>query len=134
MHGRRRRSICRRPSLLAGDFNVAPDDRDVHDPEAWRGKNLASEPERERIRALEGAGLTDLGRAAAGDVTGPFTWWDYRMGAFHRGWGLRIDLMLGSGPLADRLVTVEVDREERKPSTGEGKPSDHAPVILTTSD
>ena len=56
------------------------------------------------------------------------------MGAFHRGWGLRIDLMLGSGPLADRLVTVEVDREERKPSTGEGKPSDHAPVILTTSD
>ena len=122
------------PVLLTGDFNVAPSDRDVHDPEIWRGKNLASEPERERIRALEGVGLTDLGRAAAGDVTGPFTWWDYRMGAFHRGWGLRIDLMLGSGLLADRLGTVEVDREERKPSTGEGKPSDHAPVILTTSD
>ena len=116
--------------LLAGDFNVAPDDRDVHDPERWRGKNLASEPERDRIRALEALGLIDLGREAAGDTTGPFTFWDYRAGAFHRGWGLRIDLVLGSAPLASRLGSVEVDREERKPTAGEGKPSDHAPVIL----
>jgi exodeoxyribonuclease-3 len=122
------------PVLLAGDFNVAPEDRDVHDPDLWRGKNLASEPERERISALESNGLVDLGRRAAGDTVGPFTWWDYRMGAFHRGWGLRIDLMLGSAPIAERLGTVAIDREERKPSTGEGKPSDHAPVVLATSD
>jgi exodeoxyribonuclease-3 len=64
-------------------------------------------------------------------VAGPFTWWDYRAGAFHRGWGLRLDLMLGSPAVADALVSVEVDREERKPTAGEGKPSDHAPVILT---
>jgi exodeoxyribonuclease-3 len=119
------------PLLVAGDFNVAPDDRDVHDPDRWRGKNLASEPERERIRAFEALGLVDLGRRAAGDVSGPFTFWDYRAGAFHRGWGLRIDLMLGTDPLVSRLVTVEVDRIERKPTAGEGKPSDHAPVILT---
>jgi exodeoxyribonuclease-3 len=122
------------PLLLAGDFNVAPDDRDVHDPALWRGKNLASDPERARIAALEALGLTDLGRAAAGDVEGPFTWWDYRMGAFHRGWGLRIDLLLGSAPVAERLLSVSVDREERKPTSGEGKPSDHAPVVLTLSD
>ena len=75
------------PALLAGDFNVTPDDRDVHDPELWRGRNLASEPERERLRAVMGSGLVDLGRHAAGDIEGPFTFWDYRMGAFHRGWG-----------------------------------------------
>jgi len=122
------------PLVLAGDFNVAPDDRDMHDPELWRGKNLASDPERARIAALEALGLTDLGREAAGDVTGPFSWWDYRMGAFHRGWGLRIDLLLGSAPVAERLISVEVDREERKPTSGEGKPSDHAPVVLTLAD
>jgi exodeoxyribonuclease-3 len=122
------------PLVLAGDFNVAPDDRDVHDPELWHGKNLASEPERARIAGFEELGLADLGRAAAGDVTGPFTWWDYRMGAFHRGWGLRIDLLLGSASISERLVSVEVDREERKPTAGEGKPSDHAPVVLTLSD
>jgi exodeoxyribonuclease III len=120
-----------KPVLLAGDFNVAPDDRDVHDPELWRGKNLASQPERDRVAALKEVGFVDLGREAAGDITGPFTFWDYRMGAFHRGWGLRIDLFLGSAMLHERLVTVEVDREERKPSSGEGKPSDHAPVIGT---
>jgi exodeoxyribonuclease-3 len=122
------------PVILAGDMNVAPDDRDVHDPDLWRDQNLASEPERERVRALEALGLIDLGRAAAGDVAGPFTWWDYRAGAFHRGWGLRIDLMLGSRALLDRIIGVEVDRDERKPTAGEGKPSDHAPVILSLRD
>ena len=122
------------PIVLAGDFNVAPDHRDVHDPELWRGKNLASEPERARIAALEGLGLTDLGRAAAGDVEGPFTWWDYRMGAFHRGWGLRIDLLLDRRRWPSASCSVMVDREERKPTSGEGKPSDHAPVVLTLSD
>ena len=120
------------PVLVGGDFNVAPDDRDVHDPALWQGKNLASGPERERIRAIEELGFTDLGRASAPDeAQGPFTWWDYRMGAFHRGWGLRIDLLLGSTEVTGRLEGVEVDREERKPTSGEGKPSDHAPVIVT---
>jgi exodeoxyribonuclease-3 len=119
------------PLVVTGDFNIAPDDRDVWDAELWRGKNLASDPERERIQDLLAWGLTDLGRAAAGDVTGPFAYWDYTAGAFHKGWGLRIDLVLGSASVASRLDTVVVDREERKPSTGEGKPSDHAPVIVT---
>jgi exodeoxyribonuclease-3 len=122
------------PALLAGDFNVTPDDRDVHDPERWRGRNLASQPERDRLATLMKVGFSDLGREAAGDVTGPFTFWDYRMGAFHRGWGLRIDLLLGSEPLRARLLEVEVDREERKPTAGEGKPSDHAPVVVTFRD
>jgi exodeoxyribonuclease-3 len=117
--------------VVTGDFNIAPDDRDVWDVELWRGKNLASDPERERIQDLLTWGLTDLGRTAAGDVTGPFAYWDYTAGAFHKGWGLRIDLVLGTASVASRLDTVVVDREERKPSTGEGKPSDHAPVIVT---
>ncbi len=126
-------SFERGPSLVvAGDFNVAPDDRDVWDAELWRGKNLASEPERERLRAImDDVGLVDLGRRAAGDVAGPFTFWDYTAGAFHRGWGLRIDLALGSASVAERLQTVEVDRNERKPTAGEGKPSDHSPVVVT---
>jgi exodeoxyribonuclease III len=119
------------PLLVVGDFNVAPDDRDVWDPDVWRGKILASEPERERIRRLAAWGLTDLGRAAAGDVQGPFTYWDYTAGAFHRGWGLRIDLALATAPVAQELEVVSVDRDERKPTFGEGKPSDHAPLVVT---
>jgi exodeoxyribonuclease-3 len=118
------------PLIVTGDFNVAPGDEDVHDPERWRGKNLASEPERAKIAALLDWGLVDLQRMHA-DGPGPFTWWDYRLGAFHRGWGLRLDLVLATRSVADRCVAVEVDREERKPSSGEGKPSDHAPVIVT---
>ena len=121
-------------TLLAGDFNVTPDDRDVHDPELWRGRNLASEPERDRLGALFAVGLADLGRRAAGDMRGPFTFWDYRMGAFHRGWGLRLDLVLGTDAVAERSVSVEVDRDERKPTSGEGKPSDHAPVVVDLRD
>ena len=117
--------------VIAGDFNIAPDDRDVWDPDGWRGKNLASEPEREALAAIREWGLTDLGRRAAGDVQGPFSYWDYTAGAFHKGWGLRIDLALGTAPVAERLGSVVVDRDERKPTYGEGKPSDHAPVIVT---
>jgi exodeoxyribonuclease III len=117
------------PLLLVGDLNVAPDDRDVHDPGLWRGKNLASEPERDRIRRILQWGMVDLLRSLE-DGPGPFTWWDYRAGSFHRGWGLRIDLALGTRPVAERCTAVTIDREERKPSTGEGKPSDHAPVIV----
>jgi exodeoxyribonuclease III len=117
--------------IITGDFNIAPDDRDVWDPDLWRGKILASDPERERLRQLMDWGLTDLGRLAAGDVQGPFAYWDYTAGAFHKGWGLRIDLVLATASVTSRLETVEVDRNERKPTAGEGKPSDHAPVILT---
>jgi exodeoxyribonuclease-3 len=115
--------------LVLGDFNVAPEDRDAHDPELWRGQNLASEPERERVRDLLRWGLVDLLRHQ-GDGPGPFTWWDYRAGAFHRGWGLRLDLALATKPVAERCTSVRIDRDERKPSTGEGKPSDHAPLIV----
>jgi exodeoxyribonuclease-3 len=117
--------------VVAGDFNVTPDDRDVWDADLWRGKNLASEPERAALAALRAWGLTDLARAAAGDVPGPFTYWDYTAGAFHKGWGLRIDLALGTAPVAERLESVVVERDERKPTFGEGKPSDHAPLIVT---
>ncbi|HET6203990.1 MAG TPA: exodeoxyribonuclease III [Planctomycetota bacterium] len=116
------------PLLVCGDFNVAPEDRDVHDPERWRGQVLFHPEEQKRLRALCAWGLVDLLRLRHPEP-GIFTWWDYRMGAFHRGWGLRIDLLLGTRPLAERLLDLVVDREERKESSGEGKPSDHAPVV-----
>ncbi|HRC84325.1 MAG TPA: exodeoxyribonuclease III [Thermoanaerobaculia bacterium] len=117
------------PLLLVGDFNIAPDDRDVHDPRLWQGKVLCSEPERERLGRLLGWGTRDLLRCRT-EEGGLFTWWDYRMGAFHRGWGLRIDLALGTAVVAERLREVTIDRDERKPTGGESKPSDHAPVIV----
>ena len=116
--------------LIVGDFNVAPEDRDVHDPELWRGSNLCSEAERERVGNLLGWGLVDLLRVHQAGP-GPFTWWDYRAGAFHRGWGLRIDLALGTSAVAERCTEVLVDRDERKPTFGEGKPSDHAPLVVS---
>jgi exodeoxyribonuclease III len=119
----------REPVLVMGDFNVAPEDRDVHDPERWLGQNLCSDLERERLRGLLDWGLIDLLRLHEAGP-GPFTWWDYREGAFHRGWGLRLDLALGTRPVADRCTEVGVDRDERKPTFGEGKPSDHAPLSV----
>jgi exodeoxyribonuclease III len=118
------------PLMVLGDFNIAPDDRDVYDPAAWRGRNLCSQPERRRIRILLDWGLTDLGRAG-NPGPGPYTFWDYRQGAFHRGWGLRIDLALATAPVAARCTAVTVDRDERKPTAGVGKPSDHAPLLIT---
>jgi exodeoxyribonuclease III len=117
------------PMMLVGDLNVAPSDADVHDPDAWRGRNLASEPERERIRELVDWGLVDVLRRRH-EGPGPFTWWDYRAGSFHRGWGLRLDLALATTSVAARCADVRVDRDERKPTAGEGKPSDHAPVVV----
>jgi exodeoxyribonuclease-3 len=114
--------------LLCGDFNVAPEDRDVWDPEQWRGQILCSEPERNAFRELLSWGFTDTLRMLRSE-SGIYTWWDYRGGAFHRGWGLRIDHVLMSSPLAGRCASVEVDRDERK---GE-KPSDHAPVVAVLS-
>jgi exodeoxyribonuclease-3 len=113
------------PVLVCGDFNVAPEERDVHDPQAWDGRILFHPDERRALRELLAWGLTDAFRLHE-SAGGHYTWWDYRAGAFHRGWGLRIDLALVTPPLAARCRSVAIDREARK---GE-KPSDHAPVVL----
>jgi len=112
------------PLLVCGDFNVAPEDRDVYDPDAWRGRLLFHPDERAALRELMAWGLVDAFREHE-SAGGHYTWWDYRAGAFHRGWGLRIDLMLMTAPLAARCRAVTIDRDARK---GE-KPSDHAPVV-----
>lgn len=114
------------PVLLCGDFNVAPDDRDVWDPEQWRDRILFSEPEKAAFHQLLDWGLEDAFRRLEVEG-GHYTWWDYRGGAFRRGWGLRIDHILVSRPLAERCLAVDIHRDLRK---GE-KPSDHAPVMAT---
>jgi exodeoxyribonuclease-3 len=111
--------------VVLGDFNIAPDDRDVHDPEAWRGQILCSEPERAALRGILELGFADSFRAFVEDA-GHFSWWDYRQAAFRRNLGLRIDLVLASDALRDRLASASIDRT---PRTWE-RPSDHTPVIL----
>jgi len=118
------------PLILAGDFNIAPSDRDVYDPTVWKGKLLCSEPERKWLCGLQQWGLADLLRVNEADKQ-VFSWWDYRYGAFARNLGLRIDLILATQPVASRCTSVVVDRDERKAKSGPGKPSDHAPVIAT---
>ncbi|ROR34370.1 exodeoxyribonuclease III [Inmirania thermothiophila] len=120
-----RAELARHPLLVVlGDFNVAPEDRDVHDPELWRERVLASTPEREAFRALLEAGLCDVLRRITGEA-GIHTWWDYRMNAYRRGMGLRIDHVLASPALCGRVRACRVDRAPRE---GE-RPSDHAPVV-----
>lgn len=117
------------PLAVCGDFNVAPTDRDVWDPAAVHGATHVSEPERERVARLMEWGLTDvLGQFHP--EPGYFTWWDYRAGNFHKNFGMRIDHVLASAPLAARAVAAERDRDARKPSAYPGIPSDHAPVIV----
>jgi exodeoxyribonuclease III len=112
--------------LVAGDFNIAPEPRDVHDPEAWAGQVLFSEPERAAFRALLNLGLKDSFRLF--DQPGRmFTWWDYRNLAFRRKQGLRIDHILMSAELASACTACEIDVELRRRQ----QPSDHAPVIAT---
>ena len=109
--------------VVCGDFNVAPDDRDVWDPAMANGGTHVSAPEREALAELCDWGLTDVFRTRY-DSDRLFTWWDYRAGAFHKHLGMRIDLVLASASLADRLDWILIDRNARK-----GKaPSDHAPV------
>ncbi len=111
------------PMALCGDWNVAPEPIDVYDPEAWEGHTLLTLRERAALRTLCEFGLTDSFRAAHPGVQ-KFSWWDYRMLAFPKNKGVRIDHILVTKPLAKKLTSVDVDREERK-----GKqPSDHAPV------
>ena len=110
--------------VVLGDFNIAPDDIDVHDPEAWRERILCSTPEREALQRLLDLGLVDTFRLFDQE-DGSFSWWDYRQAAFRRNRGLRIDLILASKPLADICTSSVIDREPRQLE----RPSDHAPVI-----
>jgi len=112
-----------RSALLCGDFNVAPAPLDVHDPIAWKDHVLFSGPERAALARIVDVGLVDLIRTM--HPTEPmFSWWDYRMLAFPKNRGLRIDHILASAPLADTCTAAGVDREARKGT----QPSDHAPV------
>jgi exodeoxyribonuclease-3 len=113
---------------ILGDYNIAPDDRDVHDPEAWAGQIHCSEPERDALRALFGLGLTDAFRLFE-QPEKQYSWWDYRQMAFRRNRGLRIDHILLSQSLAQRCTACTIDREPRKWE----QPSDHTPVIATIS-
>jgi len=115
---------------IGGDFNVAPEDRDVWDIGAFAGLTHVTEPERAALREVMGFGLTDVVRLLHPAEAGPFSWWDYRGGAFHKGEGMRIDLVLASAPLAARVEAAFVDREARKGQGTERQPSDHAPVVV----
>ena len=118
--------IARHPALaVAGDFNIAPEDRDVHDPDLWRGQVLCSEAERAVFRDWLGLGLKDSFRLFD-QPEKTFSWWDYRQLAFPKNRGLRIDHILVSPALAPRCTSCRIDRNARK---GE-RPSDHAPVII----
>jgi len=110
--------------IVVGDFNIAPEDRDVHDPEEWRDKVLCSVPEREALGDLLALGLADSFRRFEQEDA-VFSWWDYRMNNFRRNRGLRIDLVLTSAAVTPSLTASYVDRE---PRTWE-RPSDHAPVV-----
>jgi len=119
-----RAELAAHPNLVVlGDFNIAPDDRDVHDPKRWREKILCSTPEREALRSLQDLGLHDSFRLSNEDG-GHFSWWDYRLAAFQRGWGLRIDLVLVSDALKARCTSAGIDLGPR----GWERPSDHTPV------
>ncbi len=110
--------------VVLGDFNIAPEDRDVHDPIAWGDGILCSPAERAALQAIQAVGLSDTFRQFA-QPEKSFSWWDYRAAGFRRNHGLRIDLILASKPLADACQSCVIDRE---PRTWE-KPSDHTPVI-----
>jgi exodeoxyribonuclease-3 len=110
--------------LMLGDFNIAPDDRDVHDPAAWIGNVLVSEPERAALRGLLNLGFVDVFRKFESG-SGFFSWWDYRQAAFRRNMGLRIDLLLASAALAQRCTASSIDREPRRSE----RASDHTPAV-----
>ena len=119
------RELTRHPRLaVLGDFNVAPEDRDVHDPRLWQDKVLFSEPERAALRRLLELGLADSFRLFE-QPERSFTWWDYRMNQFKRNMGLRIDHILLSAPLAQRAKASVIHRQVR----AHERPSDHAPVV-----
>lgn len=112
------------PVLLCGDFNVAPEERDVHEPRLWQGRILFSEPERSALQTIKHWGFVDAFRLHE-EAAGHYSWWDYRAGAFRRNHGLRIDHVWISEPLTARNKNTWIDIE---PRTWE-RPSDHAPVV-----
>ena len=116
--------LARHPQLvILGDYNIAPEDLDVHDPKAWEGSLHVSEPERAALRALLATGLEDCFRRFE-QPEKSYSWWDYRMMAFRRNAGLRIDLILASATLAQKCGACHIDKAPRKLE----RPSDHAPV------
>jgi exodeoxyribonuclease-3 len=122
-----RDELARWPELaVLGDYNVAPEDRDVHDPQLWAGQVLFSEPEKQAFRDLVALGLVDAFRLFE-QPDRSYTWWDYRMLAFRRKMGLRIDHILLSAALAARCTHCTIDVEPRRRE----QPSDHAPVVVT---
>ena len=117
--------LARHPRLVVlGDYNIAPEDRDVHDPKAWEGSVHVSEPERAALRALQECGLADCFRLFD-QPEKSFSWWDYRMMAFRRNAGLRIDLILASAELAKKCGESRIDKAPRRLE----RPSDHTPVL-----
>ncbi len=125
-----KRELSHFPKLaLLGDFNVAPEDRDVYDPQAWDGNVLVSAPERTAFKGLLQLGLHDSFRLF-GQPESSYTWWDYRTMAFRRNMGLRIDHILLSSALAVSCTACTVDRSPRKLE----RPSDHAPVVAELTD
>jgi exodeoxyribonuclease-3 len=114
--------------VVVGDFNIAPDDRDVYDPEAWHERILCSTPERNALQKIIDLGLTDTFRLFEQEENS-YSWWDYRAAAFRRNRGLRIDLVLASRTLADNCVSCEIDKEPRSLE----RPSDHTPVVAEFS-
>jgi exodeoxyribonuclease-3 len=116
------------PRVIAGDMNIAPADLDVYDPAAFAHSTHVTPGERSRLARILDQGLIDAYRRLHPDQV-QFTWWDYRQGHFHRGLGLRIDLLLVDEQLDENLVSCGIDRGYRKGS----KPSDHAPVLLALS-
>ena len=122
--------IRRHPRLVVlGDFNIAPDDRDVHDPVAWHEQVLCSTPERDAWKRVLDTGLFDSFRLF-NDDGGHFSWWDYRQGAFRRNLGLRIDLILASEALREHCRAASIDRV---PRTWD-RASDHTPVSMEIND
>lgn len=110
--------------IVLGDFNIAPEDRDVHDPEAWHEKILCSTAERRALKEMMALGLSDTFRLFEQEEKS-WSWWDYRQAAFRRDMGLRIDLVLASKKMAENCRAAYIDKEPRR----QDKPSDHAPVI-----
>ena len=112
-------------AIVCGDFNIAPTDADVFDPDAYIGQTHVTPPERAALANLEGVGLRDVVREHWPHAR-VFTYWDYRAGMFHKDLGMRIDLVLASPSVAERVRAAWVDRQARKGTL----PSDHAPVIV----
>jgi exodeoxyribonuclease-3 len=116
--------LQRHPQMvILGDFNITPEDRDVHDPEAWREKILCSTRERGALQSILALGFSDTFRRFE-QAAGSFSWWDYRAAAFRRNLGLRIDLILASHALAERCRAAGIDKQPRSWE----RPSDHVPV------